>query len=328
MELYILDSTYQVLKIVDVFQSLVWHEKIFDYGVFELKINELIPDATYVYKNDAQDLGVIQGYTIEQGSITYRGELSMSLLKNRIITNKTTYNDDVESILKDLVTTYIPFVSVATNLNRGEVITLQTEIGQPISEIIHKLNESSEVFGQLTYDYTTNTLTFDVVEKVEANAFPLSLGYETINAYTYDYDTKEFKNYAYIVGADGVATLDLSSGGTQKRVYVDASSIEKTYDDNGTPITLTDLQYEEALKTKGREALATYQITETIDIDTSKVYNIGEITTFKDEKLGITSVQLITERMFGYEANSVITYLTFGRPKIEILKRIKKEFNK
>lgn len=328
MELLLLNDSYEIVKIADVYQSLVWHEKIFDLGEFQFQLNEVVEDAVYLYKNDTNDLGIIRKIEIDNDSVTYSGELCLSMLKDRVITNTTTYIDkSVEYILKDIVSTYIPYVSVATDLDRGDVITYQTEIGRNIADIILDLNEASSVFGKLEYNYLTNVFTFDVVEIIEANAFPLSLNFETINTYKYEYDDSNFKNYAFIKGADANAVLDLSSGGYQKWLYVDASNVKQSYDDDGTPVTLSATEYENALLAKGLEALSTFIVTENIDINTSSVYNIGEITEFKDASKGISSSQLVTERMFGYEANSVKTYLTFGRPKITILKRVRKEFN-
>lgn len=328
MELLLLNDSFEIVKIADVYQSLVWHEKIFDIGSFQFQLNEVVDGAMYLYKNDTSDLGIIRKITIENDTVTYAGELCISMLKDRIITNTTTYIDkSVEYILKDIISTYIPFVSVATDQDRGDVITYQTEIGQTIASIILNLNESSNIFGKLEFDYLTNEFTFDVVEIVTANAFPLSLNWETINSYKYDYDDSNFKNYAFIKGADGNAVLDLSAGGYQKWLYVDASSIKQSYDDDGTPVTLSAAEYEAALQAKGLEALSTFIVSENIDINTLSVYNIGEITEFIDADKGISSSQLVTERLFGYEANSVKTYLTFGRPKITILNRVRKEFN-
>ena len=96
-----------------------------------------------------------------------------------------------------------------------------------------------------------------------------------------------------------------ASGLARKEQWVDASSINKKYDDeSGTEQTYTDAQYAEMLKTQGKQTISELNAVEdfngTIDVTNGnwiygKDFALGDIVTIQDNDIGKYINARITE---------------------------------
>lgn len=127
--------------------------------------------------------------------------------------------------------------------------------------------------------------------------------YDNLTASEYLYNSATEKNVA-LIGGEGeglnrfYSLVDKAAAGLQRReMWVDASSIAKTYkDENDVDQTYTDAQYKAMLDAQGTQDLATQIVTETyngtIDVTNGNwVYGrdfaLGDIVTTQDSKIGI-----------------------------------------
>lgn len=92
------DSSREIIGIVDVFSSIIWHSVWFGVGDFEiyaprtLQSFELLKIGNYVSRNDTDDIGIIERveYTtsIDNGKmVTATGRFAKSILDRRLIYN-------------------------------------------------------------------------------------------------------------------------------------------------------------------------------------------------------------------------------------------------
>lgn len=138
-----------------------------------------------------------------------------------------------------------------------------------------------------------------------------SIEYDNLNSSDYLYNEKPLKNAALIGGeGEGLERFySLLTGGKTglqlREIFVDASSINKTYkDDNDQEQTYTTAEYTALLKQQGQQALLQQIIEQKFNGDINvnfgvwqldRDYFIGDIITIQDNLLGIYINTRITE---------------------------------
>ena len=156
-----------------------------------------------------------------------------------------------------------------------------------------------------------------------------SIEYDNLNSSDYLYNEKPLKNAALIGGeGEGLERFySLLTGGKTglqlREIFVDASSINKTYkDDNDQEQTYTTAEYTALLKQQGQQALLQQIIEEKFngDINVSfgvwqldRDYFIGDTITIQDNLLGIYINTRITETTEVQEENGYSVDVVFGQ---------------
>lgn len=334
--IYKLDADFQPIGTLENFQSLIWDDKYFSCGNFEFHAPYSLGDASYIYDNSENQVGVVESLEKDGMSHVYKGRLLKSLLSKKVISSVCTYTKkSTEYIVKDLVKRFAgQNIQVEANLNRGLVIDTLQVTGDNLMEYTDSLLEDSELGARIDFDFQTRKLTYVVYEGIDNTAkMPMSKEFENIYSFTYTNDRSNFKNYAYVAGEDSrknriIVTVDKRIGDEEKlEIYVDARDIQSEYtDEAGKQQTMTETEYKEALYQRGIEKLAEYQIQETIDIDPKDRFQLGEKRTFRDGSL--ISTQRITERVMAYEDNTIKQSITFGLQRINFYDKIKREVKK
>lgn len=126
--------------------------------------------------------------------------------------------------------------------------------------------------------------------------------FDNLTSSSYEYDTTTEKNFALIGGAgEGLERFysivaGWQSGLERREMWVDASSLNRTYkDDNDEEQTYSDVEYRAMLNAAGKQQLNVSKATETfdgvLDIQNSRwQYNrdfaLGDIVTTQDDELG------------------------------------------
>lgn len=331
-----LNADFQPVGTLENFESLIWDDKYFSCGNFEFHAPYSIGDASYIYDNSENQVGVVESLEKDGMSHVYKGRLLKSLLSNKVINSVCTYTKkSTEYIVKDLVRRFAgQNIQVEANLNRGLVIDTLQVTGDNLMDYTDALLEDSELGARIDFDFQTGKLTYVVYEGIDNTAkMPMSKEFENIYSFTYTNDRSNFKNFAYVAGEDSgqnrvVVTVDKRVGDEEKlEIYVDARDVQSEYtDENGEQKTMSAAEYKEALYQRGAEKLAEYQIQETIDIDPKDRFELGEKRTFRDGNL--ISVQRITERSMAYEENMIKQNVTFGLQKLSYYDKIKREVKK
>lgn len=163
------------------------------------------------------------------------------------------------------------------------------------------------------------TLLYDVYEGADRSTdntdgnepVVFSPEYDNITSSEYSKDTRPLKNAALIGGAgEGLARFyslipGTGSGLTRREVWVDASSINRTYkDDQDQEQTYTDAEYRAMLIAQGRQELAQHVTLEDFEGEINVLntqwtlgedYNLGDIVTLQDNFLGIYTHARIAE---------------------------------
>lgn len=182
--------------------------------------------------------------------------------------------------------------------------------------------------GKLAYTvFEGKDRSFDNTQGREPVVF--SQDFDNLVSSEYIYDEKELKNTA-LIGGEGEGTARFHSivknaaitGSARREIFVDASSNSKKYkDEQDVEQTFTDAEYDQTLKTLGRQNLAKLSVVETftgeIDLVNSSFkygedadFFLGDIITIQDTEIDLyinARIREVTEvqDMNGYRITAV-----------------------
>lgn len=308
MEALILDSKYDVVDVVDTFESFIWTDRFLGYGDFELytpvesKYFPNLKENLYLMLKGSERLMILEDLNIatdfENGDrITVTGRSLESILDRRIIWKQTILSGSFQDAIQKLL---------------NENIISPAQESRKIPNFTFKVSDDPYILG-LTIDaqYYGENLYNSIIELCEARKvgfriLPKGAGgfeFELYNGEDRSFSQDEnlwvefsprfdnllssnylksskLKKTAALAAGEGegadrktIEVLDDSGGGsglTRKELFVEASITTATEDGS----TISETEYNKQLKEKGKTALAETKVTETFEgeIDTTNQY--------------------------------------------------------
>ena len=297
--LYVLDTSFETLAVVDVYISSVWTERYNECGDFELEVpmtevtKELFVEGRYLVRNDSEYVMVIETleptYDPENGDVlTVSGRTAESFLERRIIWGIVTASGNLETVVSKLI---------------NENVVNPSDPNRKISEI--QYSPSSITVGNIDIQYFGDNL-YESIETLCKNEsvgfkmvlldkkliFSLYVGLDRSYEQTEnDYvvfshafgnlisseqviSNKLLKNVCLIAGeGEGPERMQTSVGNsvglTRREIFVDAGSVsqrtgEKDPETN-EDILYPDEEYEKMLQQEGIDELTEHTATDTFD---------------------------------------------------------------
>lgn len=348
MLLYVYDKTIKLIGVVERITSLVWTEKKYTYGTFEMLLPvtdeniELMQINKIVIRDDDPDkcAGEILYKGIKKsidGSevLEVTGRLLSHWLGDRLVLSSIVHNTYPHILMRSAVSANgINSTVLARNiplLQLGEVSTQRvsktldyaSELNITVLAMCEDIAVAADVGFSISVDTTTRRYNFNVFTGedhtlISTSPCIFSIEYENILEQEYTQSIENLKNVAYVVG-DENATVDMpvvvgtAVGFDRKEVLVKASGVKQD--------ALTKQEYEAVLATNGEITLQQYSETlnfyNKINSTTSgfvygKDYKLGDKVTCLNTKWKITIDAVITEAQTTYEDGQKTIYLTFG----------------
>lgn len=362
MRLIVLDEDFQTIGSIPLFKTLLWARRYEKLGCFELYASKdyfpLLNQGRYLYRNDADELGVIEEVNYSQDDRGSReayakGNFAESLLCKRVIQPTITLTGNVETCMRTLVNTYAinPSVSarkidhLALGSTCGITSTMDVQItGANLSDKLYDIGNAFGCSHRVRYDYLTNDLIFEVWEGKDrrdsqtVNSWAIfSNSFYNIRNAIYNRNSVNYKNFAYVAGAgEGAARTivevnQVQSGEDRREIYVDARDLQPT-DENGNTIPVAT--YKAQLVQRGKEKLAEYRKIESVNSGVDSManlvykqdYDLGDYCTYINTEIGVETEKRITEVMEVYEGGSMELTVTFGTDDIiSVQQLIKRE---
>lgn len=308
MDLLVLNKNLDVIAIVDVYESIIWTERYYEYGDFELytamtqDILNYIKTDNYIQRVGSDRVMIIEEIRIDTDSetgnhITITGRSLESILDRRVIWSQTTISGNLQNGIKKLI---------------NENIISPSKEERKISNFIFKDSTDSQITGLTVEAQYTGDNLYDVISKVceeKSIGFKVSLNenkqfvfelyagadrsYEQTNypyvVFSPNFDNiinsnyleskENLKNVALVGGeGEGTARKYLAIGNTsgldRRELFVDARDISSEGEDGET---LTTEQYNELLKQRGNEYLADYTDLVSFEgaVETNIMYKYG-----------------------------------------------------
>lgn len=350
MDIWILDTDFNSVSILDTFESFIWTDRYREYGDFEIfafPTMQLLTDAQdefYLYNRASEHTMIIEHHDIttdiEEGPrFIVTGRSLETILMRRIVWNQTTISGSLQNGVKKLITENIIDPEVADRKIPNFVFVDSTD------PEITKLKHSQQYTGDIIYDVVADLCaTYDIGFKVTLNLeqkqfeFMLYKGkdrsyaqevnpyvvfspnYENIINSDYSHSIKDYKNVTRI-GGEGVGvdrkmtTYGKASGLSRREIFTDARDVASKTDD-GTQ--LSDSEYLWLLQQRGRENLAEYQVKEGFngEVEASKMFVYGRDFFLGDcvqvqNEFGLSGMSLVSEIVFSQDKDGENTYPTF-----------------
>lgn len=312
MQVIILDTTFKNVCVLDVFESLIWTERYYGYGDFEIytrvsdTVLAFVKENYYIWLKDSEQVMIIEEIQIttdfEEGNhIKIAGRSLESILNRRIVWSQTTVDSYFQTAIKKLLNENIinptdtdrqisNFIFEDTTDERITSLKLSAQYtGDNLYDIILEACQLYEISFKITLNdndqfvfklYCGEDRSYD---QDKNTAVVFSPSFDNLSVSNYIESIQEYKNITLVMGEDEGddrkrLTVGEGTGLERRELYTDARDIQsEVREEDGTERTLTDEEYRALLETRGLEKLAEKIITHSFDgeVDSNGTYKYG-----------------------------------------------------
>lgn len=352
MDIYVLDTTFTKIGVIDYGSSIIWTTRYCNAGDFELYLPatsealSLLKVGHALMRADKPDslmiISSIQITTDEDAGnyLTIAGKSSEGIIAKRIVWKQTNLSGLIPECIERLLNENLIKPEIEARkipgIEMGEcdacTISITKQItGANLLEAIIEILSTYHLGFKLVF--TGDKLSFCIYAGVDRSASQknrprVEFSPEFDNLLTSEYiaDTSNYKNVALVAGeGEGVNrktyTVDATkvSGLDRIELYVDARNISSETDGG----TITPTQYNKLLEAQGIDKLSETIIQQsfeaTIDAQTNYTfgvdYNLGDIVQITNE-YGISAAARITEVIEAWDENGYSCIPTFSSEEV------------
>ena len=349
MSVFVLDTNFQSVGVVDVFNSFLWTDRYYKYGDFEIyteanaEILELLKEDYYLWYSNSEHVMVIEDFEVssdtEEGTkFIYKGRSLESILDRRIIWSQTTLTGNLQNGIKKLLNENVinpsnadrkipNFIFQESTDPAITVLTLEAQYtGDNLYDVVSSVcNDKKIGFKVLLNDQNQFVFSLyagkDRSYKQDTNPYVVfSPDFDNMINSNYIRSKKTYKNVTLVAGeGEGSSrkTVSVGSGsGLERReLYTDARDLSTTTSNGGT---ISTSEYNNQLTQRGNEKLADYPISESFEgeSDTTRMFvfkedfDIGDIVQNKNE-YGQEGRSIVSEMIFSQDEEGFLSYPTF-----------------
>lgn len=287
MDLTVLNTNLDAVSIVDTYESLIWTDRYYKYGDFELYVAmregilDFIKLDYYLQNRDSDHVMIVEKLLIssdvEDGNhITITGRSLESILDRRIIWGQKTLSGNLQNAIKTLLNECI--ISPSDNNRKisnfifeasaDPVITSLTidaqYTGDNLYDVIQKICDERSIGFKITLNANKQfvfKLYAGIDRSYDQTAVPyviFSPKFENIINSNYMESKASLKNITLVGGeGEGAArkftTAGSGSGLERRELFTDARDISS---DVGHGVVLSSAEYTSQLEQRGKEKLA------------------------------------------------------------------------
>lgn len=349
MELIVLDQNFKSVALVDYFESLIWTDRYFEYGDFEIytSANKQLFDTFkhdyYLYSPESEHVMIIETVEIiadaEDGSkLKIEGRSLESILDRRIVWTQTSFdNANLQNGVKTLLNNSVIDPSISERKISNFIFEDSTDpeitklkltaqyTGDTVYDVIVDICKSNKIGFKITLN-DDNQFVFKLYKGIDRsyaqNVRPyvvFSPRYENILNSNYLESKTTLKNITLVAGegegtARRTATVGEGSGLERRELYTDARDISSRDGDT----TISDAKYMEMLQTRGKEKLSENKTTKSFEgeVEATILFKYGEDFEMGDivqlvNEYDIEHTTRIIEMVMTQEVGEITAYPTF-----------------
>lgn len=347
MELIFLDSDFEDIHILDVFNSLIWVDRFWECGDFDVTmaptetILSLLPNTSYFRINGSPHKMVFETASIksdvEDGDeLILQGRSLESLLDRRIVWDSMHLSGNLQTEVLRMLDDNIVLPSDSNRQMSFDYetstdpnvtgLTIDTQFaGETLYDAVCEICKTAGIGFRVYWNSTDEVFYFKLLAGTDRSydqtaTAPVAFTADLDNLINADYVESSLyeKNVCRVAGEEGVGnvrtyvTVGSGSGLSRKETYLEANINRRT--DDGE---LTDAEYEDALEGKGSEELAKKIFVQAFDgeVDpTMYVYGddfeMGDILQIADEYDHETASRVV-EIIYSQDEEGTKMYPTF-----------------
>ena len=309
MDLIVLDTSLNPLKIIDTYESLIWTDRYWEHGDFELytsmtdSILGYIRQDYYLAARDSEHVMIVEKILIKSDAedgdhLTVSGRSLESILNRRIVWGRKIISGNLQNGIKTLLEEAIISPSdidrkIDNFIFEESDDPLVTELtvvaqytGDNLYDVIHKICSNCGIGFRITINdhrqfvfklYSGVDRSYDQINNPYVVFSP---NFENIINSNYMESKSALKNVA-LIGGEGegtarkFASVGDGKGLSRREIFVDARDISS---DVGDGVTLTESEYSAQLEQRGDETLAENTDVESFEgeVETNIMYRYGE----------------------------------------------------
>ena len=351
MEFLVLNTKFEAVAILDVFESFIWTDRYSKCGDFEIytssdrQIIETLKEDFYIWTEDSEHVMIIENRKIitdvEEGNkFLVSGRSLESILDRRIVWNQILLDGYFQTQIKRLLTENVINPSdsnrkisnfIFEETDDPYILSLKVQVqytGDNLYEAVCKLCESVSIGFKITLN-DNNQFVFKLYSGTdrsydqETNPYVVfSPSFENIIDSNYYESKAGYKNVGLVAGeGEGSARRMVVVGEStskelsRRELYVDARDISSTTS-NGDSISTS--AYDDLLRQRGDERLNENQIIQAFDgqVESTQMYRYGEHyfmgdITQLENEYGMESKVRVTEFIRSVEKDGIDSYPTF-----------------
>lgn len=278
----VLDENYDLIAIIDDYKSVIWAERFYENGDFEIYCTNntynykalIVPPSMYIPRfimraDDHSKIGIITDVRYVRSAdngdmIICKGFTDDYLLHFRVIYEQSTYVGKYEYAVRHMVRNAL--IESESGIHEREMsnfklgnwayidgdVRLQLQ-GDYLDEAISKLSKDSGNGYQVTFDPANNDFIFNLLKSMIRENVIFSTGLD--NLISSEYNIGSIPNTVYAIGegqgADKyVGTYNIGatrSGINRKEFYINAEKVSSNAE------SFSALTYENLLRNRARE---------------------------------------------------------------------------
>lgn len=351
MEFLVLNTKFEAVAILDVFESFIWTDRYSKCGDFEIytssdrQIIETLKEDFYIWTEDSEHVMIIENRKIitdvEEGNkLLVSGRSLESILDRRIVWNQILLDGNFQTQIKRLLTENVINPSdsnrkisnfIFEETDDPYILSLKVQAqytGDNLYEAVCKLCESLSIGFKITLN-DNNQFVFKLYSGTdrsydqETNPYVVfSPSFENIIDSNYYESKAGYKNVGLVAGeGEGSARRAVVVGEStlkelsRRELYVDARDISSTTL-NGDSISTS--AYDDLLRQRGDEQLNENKIIQAFDgqVESTQMYRYGEHyfmgdITQLENEYGMESKVRVTEFIRSVDKDGIDSYPTF-----------------
>lgn len=345
MDIIVMNQNFEMIAMVDTYESLLWTDRYNKPGDFEIytpvtdRILPYVSADNYVQILDSEHTMIIEDTTIESNvetgdHIKIVGRSLESILDRRIVWTQTTINGNLQDGISTLLSQNVINPSIAGRAISNFVFEASTDTaitsltmnaqytGDNLLTIIQDLCEANSIGFKITLN-AQNQFVFKLYKGVDRSYRQETLPHVVFKP---SFDNIINSNYSEIHSSEKNVTLIAGEGEDQARitrvigdktgllrreVYTDARDIQK---EEG----MSDATYNAMLDERGNETLKENKVKKSFDgeCETTRMYvyqrdfNMGDCVQVANE-YGMESPTRIIEYIWSSSSTGTTSYPTF-----------------
>ena len=351
MEFLVLNTKFEAVAILDVFESFIWTDRYSKCGDFEIytssdrQIIETLKEDFYIWTEDSEHVMIIENRKIitdvEEGNkFLVSGRSLESILDRRIVWNQILLDGYFQTQIKRLLTENVINPSdsnrkisnfIFEETDDPYILSLKVQVqytGDNLYEAVCKLCESVSIGFKITLN-NNNQFVFKLYSGVdrsydqETNPYVVfSPSFENIIDSNYYESKAGYKNVGLVAGeGEGsdrrtvVVGESISKELSRRELYVDARDISSTTSNGGS---ISTSAYDDLLRQRGDERLNENKIIQAFDgqVESTQMYRYGEHyfmgdITQLENEYGMESKVRVTEFIRSVDKDGIDSYPTF-----------------
>lgn len=316
MDLYIANTNFELVGVIDSYTSLIWTERYSDCGDFEIMISandknvDILQNGYYIKRTDTDRVGIVEKKTTQTNEetgnyIIVSGRMLESILDRRIVWQQTTLNGSINECVRRLLleNAISPNIKARTIPNftfiTQEEFKGKVEMQITGDSLLIAVLDICKMFG-LGFKVilsATNVITAYLYkgtdrsyQQTENSYVEFSPDFDNLISSNFVISTENYKNVALVAGeGEGIdrrtSSVGTAEGMERYELYVDARDISSNDSE------IAEQEYKKLLDERGKEKLLEYITEKYFEADIGsqfmfqyrKDYMLGDITILKNE---------------------------------------------